>query len=104
LEDDETASIRSEGFAKSPTTSTAPILAVTAAEEELQRTPTRGVTPEQGRQSSQVDEVAESEKPLPVLPGACGSTRSQTLSLNQLIRTDRHRQPRRHRARTTRRA
>ncbi|BGP29233.1 hypothetical protein JCM10296v2_000971 [Rhodotorula toruloides] len=74
LEDEETASIRSEGYAKSPTTSTAPILAVTAAEEELQRTPTRGVTPEHGRQSSQVDEVEESEKPLPVLPATKASS------------------------------
>lgn len=85
LEDEETASIRSEGFAKSPTTSTAPILAVTAAEDELQRTPTRGVTPEQGRQSSQVDEVEESEKPLPVLPGASEGNLSVRLVLTTFM-------------------
>ncbi|GEM11995.1 MFS monocarboxylate transporter [Rhodotorula toruloides] len=68
LEDEETASVRSEAWAKSPTTSTAPILAVTSADDELHKTPTRGVTPEPVLQRSQVDEVEELEKPLPVLP------------------------------------
>lgn len=72
FDEEDMASVRSEGIAKSPTTSTAPILAVTLAENELQRTSTRGMTPEPEpeRQPSQVDEVEESEKPLPVLPGA----------------------------------
>lgn len=102
FDQEDTASVRSEGIAKSPTTSTAPILAVTLAEDELQRTSTRGVTPEPGveRQPSQVDEVEESEKPLPVLPG---TPISPPLSIQQLSDV-RHEQLRRRRAAMTRRA